>query len=415
MTIAKRLIILLAVPLLALVGLGVFTRLQLSQDRDPQPVCGGNTDSEPRGAGGPLPDRSRSCGCTCAAICWQPTRRNRPKPGRPLMQAKRSCNRLLGPIRGQLDLRRAGSPAVQRIPGFEPGVDRQRQAGHGAGRRGAPGSGGGPARRIVGGTRWAPQQGVERVDPAQRRTGDHRRQERPLMLSGSRGGKCWSPTPRPSSLTGLLGFLTFRRIVNPIRALEASVKAIAGGDYAKEVPFTKATDETGGLARSIDVLKQGAAAMDEQRWVKSNASKLTGELQGAASLRRVRAAARFRPGAHAGRRRRGLLSVRGEPGASSADRRLRPRRSRRLRGLVPLGRGPGRPVRAGAQGCHAGPICRRTICGSPPASGRQPRSRRWRRRCCPRTRCWGCSRSPRSARSTHRRRPCSRNCCRWWR
>jgi len=85
-------------------------------------------------------------------------------------------------------------------------------------------------------------------------------------------------------LTGLLGFLTFRRIVRPIQALETSVKSIAAGDYKREVPFTKATDETGGLARSIDVLKQGAAAMDEQRWVKSNVSKLTGALQGAPSL-----------------------------------------------------------------------------------------------------------------------------------
>ncbi len=85
-------------------------------------------------------------------------------------------------------------------------------------------------------------------------------------------------------LTGLLGFLTFRRIVTPIQELEASVKTIAAGDYAKDVPCIRATDETGGLARSIDVLKQGAAAMDEQRWVKSNTSKITGELQGAASL-----------------------------------------------------------------------------------------------------------------------------------
>jgi two-component system sensor histidine kinase/response regulator len=85
-------------------------------------------------------------------------------------------------------------------------------------------------------------------------------------------------------LTGLLGFLTLRRIVKPIQALEASVKTIAAGDYGKEVPFVSSTDETGSLARSIDVLKQGAAAMDEQRWVKSNVSGLTGELQGAATL-----------------------------------------------------------------------------------------------------------------------------------
>ena len=85
-------------------------------------------------------------------------------------------------------------------------------------------------------------------------------------------------------LASLLGFVTFRRIVTPIQALEASVKTIAAGDYQRAVPFVGATDETGGLARSIDVLKQGAAAMDQQRWVKSNISRLTGELQGAASL-----------------------------------------------------------------------------------------------------------------------------------
>jgi two-component system sensor histidine kinase/response regulator len=85
-------------------------------------------------------------------------------------------------------------------------------------------------------------------------------------------------------LTGSIGYFTVRRIVAPIQALDASVKTIAAGDYAKEVPFTMATDETGGLARSIDVLKQGAAARDEQRWVKSSAAKLMGELQDATSL-----------------------------------------------------------------------------------------------------------------------------------
>jgi signal transduction histidine kinase/CheY-like chemotaxis protein/HPt (histidine-containing phosphotransfer) domain-containing protein/HAMP domain-containing protein len=85
-------------------------------------------------------------------------------------------------------------------------------------------------------------------------------------------------------LTALLGFLTFRRIVNPIQALDASVRRIAAGDYDKEVPFTGAADETGGLARSVQVLKKGAAAMDEQRWVKASVSRVTGELQGAASL-----------------------------------------------------------------------------------------------------------------------------------
>ena len=85
-------------------------------------------------------------------------------------------------------------------------------------------------------------------------------------------------------LTGFLGFLTFLRLVKPIQALDASVRAIAAGEYDKEVPYTRATDETGGLARSVDVLKQGALAMDEQRWVKANVSRVTGILQGASSL-----------------------------------------------------------------------------------------------------------------------------------
>ena len=85
-------------------------------------------------------------------------------------------------------------------------------------------------------------------------------------------------------LTGLFGWLTFYRIVGPIRALQSSVESIAKGDYAKHVPFTKATDETGSLARSIDVLKRSAASIEEQRWVKNNVATLAAELQGTASL-----------------------------------------------------------------------------------------------------------------------------------
>jgi len=86
------------------------------------------------------------------------------------------------------------------------------------------------------------------------------------------------------ALSGLLGWLTFRRIINPIRALQDSLESITRGDYAKEVPFKNAADETGALARTVDVLKQGAAAMQDQRWVKANAAKLGGDLQGATSL-----------------------------------------------------------------------------------------------------------------------------------
>ena len=85
-------------------------------------------------------------------------------------------------------------------------------------------------------------------------------------------------------IAALLGYITFRRIVRPLHGLEKSVRTIAAGNYKVEVPSTDATDETGALARSIDVLKQGAEAMDRQRWVKSSAAELTTELQAATSI-----------------------------------------------------------------------------------------------------------------------------------
>ncbi len=94
----------------------------------------------------------------------------------------------------------------------------------------------------------------------------------------------WVSVSVAVTLTIVLGLYTFRSIVAPLRSLESSVTALAGGDYAKEVPCTRATDEIGSLARSVDVLKQGAAAMEEHRWVSAAAARLTGELQSATSL-----------------------------------------------------------------------------------------------------------------------------------
>ena len=85
-------------------------------------------------------------------------------------------------------------------------------------------------------------------------------------------------------LSALVGIETARRIAGPIHSLQESVEAVAAGDYGKAVPFTAARDETGALARSIEVLKGGAAAMEDQRWVKAGVARLSGEVQGADSL-----------------------------------------------------------------------------------------------------------------------------------
>jgi two-component system sensor histidine kinase/response regulator len=85
-------------------------------------------------------------------------------------------------------------------------------------------------------------------------------------------------------LSAVLGWFTYRKIANPIHALQTSVESIASGEYTKEVPFTEAADETGQLARSIEVLKKGAVEMDEQRWVRAHTAKVTAELQAADSF-----------------------------------------------------------------------------------------------------------------------------------
>jgi two-component system, sensor histidine kinase and response regulator len=96
--------------------------------------------------------------------------------------------------------------------------------------------------------------------------------------------KWWIGNVLAVLITGALGLWTLRRIVHPLRATEAAVKAIAAGDYAQEVPFTGATGEVGSLARSVQALKQSAEAMAEHRWVSASAAKLVSGLPGAATL-----------------------------------------------------------------------------------------------------------------------------------
>jgi len=85
-------------------------------------------------------------------------------------------------------------------------------------------------------------------------------------------------------LSIVLGLATYWGIVGPLNALQRSVEAIAGGDYGQTVPFTRRTGPTGALARSVDILKSGAAAMEEQRWVKANAARIVAELQSATTF-----------------------------------------------------------------------------------------------------------------------------------
>jgi signal transduction histidine kinase/CheY-like chemotaxis protein/HPt (histidine-containing phosphotransfer) domain-containing protein/CHASE3 domain sensor protein len=86
------------------------------------------------------------------------------------------------------------------------------------------------------------------------------------------------------ALSAALGYRTYLRIARPVRTLRTTVESIAGGDYAAQVPFMEAADETGELARSVDVLKKGASAMEDQRWVKAHVAAIALKLQAAADL-----------------------------------------------------------------------------------------------------------------------------------
>jgi signal transduction histidine kinase/DNA-binding response OmpR family regulator len=82
--------------------------------------------------------------------------------------------------------------------------------------------------------------------------------------------------------TAVFGFFTYRSVVKPLHMLQAWVEAITRGEYEKEI-FLARKDETAALADSIRLLKKEAQAMDGQRRVKSIIAEITGQLQGAST------------------------------------------------------------------------------------------------------------------------------------
>ena len=83
---------------------------------------------------------------------------------------------------------------------------------------------------------------------------------------------------------GWLGTLLFRRIIPPIRVLRLAVEGIAAGDYGRLIPFVRSNDEVGQLARSVDVLKGSAAAIEDERWVKDRVASTLAALATAPQL-----------------------------------------------------------------------------------------------------------------------------------
>ena len=137
MTIAKRLILLLAVPLLALAGLGVFTRLQLTtietrsrfvaEVQVPSLATLGNisrTFAELR-----VQLRNHVLAASEA---------ERASVRSTFERDEAELGRLLDRVRARPDLRRQGSPPAERLSRSVPGVAGPGEADHVAGGRGTP-------------------------------------------------------------------------------------------------------------------------------------------------------------------------------------------------------------------------------------------------------------------------------------
>ena len=79
-------------------------------------------------------------------------------------------------------------------------------------------------------------------------------------------------------LSGVLDILRFAESCTPSGGFKLQLSQLPTATYLEAVPYTKSSDETGELARSIAVLKDGAAQTADQRWIKANVAKITSTL-----------------------------------------------------------------------------------------------------------------------------------------
>ena len=83
---------------------------------------------------------------------------------------------------------------------------------------------------------------------------------------------------------GLITLMLSRSIRIPEEKVRRAVEQLAAGDLELNLPCQDYPNEIGALTRAVDVLRQGALERETQRWIKSNESALSAELQQASCL-----------------------------------------------------------------------------------------------------------------------------------
>ena len=79
-------------------------------------------------------------------------------------------------------------------------------------------------------------------------------------------------------ISGFIAHRLHQNVIAPIRSVQQSVEAIAAGNYAQPVSRLSFADETGQLARQVDVLRRVAEAQERDRAVKARINQITTEL-----------------------------------------------------------------------------------------------------------------------------------------
>jgi two-component system sensor histidine kinase/response regulator len=82
----------------------------------------------------------------------------------------------------------------------------------------------------------------------------------------------------------IFGLLISLSIKRPSERLQRAVRQLAEGKLETRVPHTEYANETGELARSVEVLQTSALQMEEQRWVKSHIGEVVATLQQATTF-----------------------------------------------------------------------------------------------------------------------------------
>jgi PAS domain S-box-containing protein len=106
------------------------------------------------------------------------------------------------------------------------------------------------------------------------------RVEAEQITSRARRFTLWAGGGLTILLVGL-GRLILVTILRPLAGLREAVTAIAAGDYSRPVPYTRAADETGHLARAVETLRHVAREREHQRWCDEQVAYILRQVQAA--------------------------------------------------------------------------------------------------------------------------------------